>query len=305
MPREKIVFLIIFAFFLVISFAVTITDYLERMIFEPTKDELWNFESEGGDSVFSDTKSIGRGKKFYGQHFSNINSDGPTGPTIVFFHGSSGNISYYKVIYDVAKALGYNLFMVEYDGYGKNDILKGSYWRGASEFVLEVYDHITSIIPKHNIILWGISLGGTTITYLSRWIKHDHPIIIGSSFSSIGDVIEHTNYKFLSTYERAFIGWIPSKLWAKYIRSPVLQYHSSEDKLVPIKVAKLLHDNIGSKDKTWVTIKGKHSSPDVSTENVEDIISFIWRFFPSTSGDLRSISEKVRDIINSSEYQFA
>lgn len=294
------------------SISMTLVRITGRTIFNPDTRKYWDHSYIASHSIYANIRDRqGRiknksGKNFLGQHFYNIHPDGITGPTIIFYHGSSGNYELYNTIYYISELLGFNLFMGEYEGYGKNYHTGVDYWSGVTKQSLEIYDHVTSIVPKENIILWGLSLGGTAVTYVSHLRPHNHPTIISFSFSSIADILKSRN-PILLGYERGFTGWIPSYKWARSITAPYLQIHSPNDKYVTYDSAKILYSNVPSRDKTWLNIDGGHTTPIVSPQVAEKLILFLWRFFPNQSDreNLENLALQASNIFtnNTSSFQ--
>ena len=314
LKRKICYFYILFIIFSLVLYIYT-AQYMESSIFSPSKDIFWNYLEIPGEEIDIKPDNIVLKKirtnhrqrnpedKVYGYHISNISPLGPTGPTIVHFHGSRGNISIAKSLYDVAVILGFNIFLVEYDGYGANNNKNHDFWGGASEFSIKVYDYLVGIIPKENILLWGISLGGAVISYLSKWRPHDHPIILAGTFSSITDILRYhksLKLKYVWLIENIFYNWVPSKTWAVNITSPVLQIHSEIDDQVSIKSGKILFENISSNEKSWLTISGSHLDPKMNSEEAAELVLFIWKYFPNTklNKNLDIVSDQIAKIVS-------
>jgi predicted esterase len=81
----------------------------------------------------------------------------PNARTILFLHGSSGNLDLYHMAMDKFKDRGFNLWCLEYGGFGAAPGAAGS--PNANSLVKDVFE-AWKICGNENAILTGFSLGG-------------------------------------------------------------------------------------------------------------------------------------------------
>lgn len=219
----------------------------------------------------------------------------PQAKVLLFYHGNSGNISNRSYVVDICKAFKLNLLLVDYRGYGNSD---GSPNIGTLPEDGEIaYRFLRKIFPAKDIIIWGESLGGAVAVYTAAR-NECRCLILLSTFSSLSDVVEH--YQGINGMPRgALKGFMAltqnelnSKHWIRSVKAPVLQIHSKEDELIAFESAKSLFNNIES-HKQFMTIGGSHSSPIISSQQLEDVFNFIGI---RKRGDLKELSQKLEKV---------
>ena len=50
--------------------------------------------------------------------------------------------------------------------------------------------------------------------------------------------------------------------------------HSKDDDIIPYTCAKILYDNVSHKSKILITIKGAHSAPEITKEQLRKLFMF-------------------------------
>ncbi len=152
----------------------------------------------------------------------------PTG--IVFFlHGNAGNLQTWLTSVDIYRRVNYDLFMVDYRGFGKST--------GQVESEQQLHDDVKAawnqIAPQYagkKIAIYGRSLGTGLATRLARDIQPDLTILVSPyvSLQAMGD----EQYPWLP----GFINRYPmrSDEWLTAIARPVVILHGDRDTLIPI-----------------------------------------------------------------------
>lgn len=181
--------------------------------------------------------------------------------TMLFFHGNGGNISHRVDYMPMFQLLGYNLFIIDYRGYGQSSgspSEAGTYldaqaaWRYLTE--------VKNIAPSQ-IVLYGESLGGPIAAWLAEREKPGL-LVLASTFTSVPDLAE-TIYPYL-----------PVRLIARYsyntleslasITAPVLVAHSPQDEIVPFEHGQRLFQ-AASAPKQFLTLEGGHNTGFIFT----------------------------------------
>jgi alpha-beta hydrolase superfamily lysophospholipase len=139
--------------------------------------------------------------------------------TVALFHGHGGNKS--GVIQEAAefRKMGYNTFLLDFRAHGSsegNTCTVGTY---ETEDVKLAYDHILAGNEK-NIILWGISMGASTITKaINDYDLKPSKVILEMPFASIFQAVKgkirmmHLPEQPLSTL-LTFWGGVEHGFWA-------------------------------------------------------------------------------------------
>ena len=176
-------------------------------------------------------------------------------PSILYFHGNGEVVYDYDGIATLYNRLGINLFVADYRGYGQSG--------GMPSFSNTVADaHIVFKYFKENLrasgysgplYVMGRSLGSLSAVELAVGYPGElKGLIIESGFASAGKLLMYLgtliSFPRLEDFEKATLERIRS------ITMPVLIIHGEWDELIPFEQAKVLYQNIGSKDKRLLPI---------------------------------------------------
>ena len=282
------IWLFFIALFLVLLIVVyNSVPWAERKaLFYPVRSHRWEPVSEFND-VYIDVKNPKRvyyeepTKKHceyvHGWHFNQF----PGHDTVMFCHGNSGNIAHRSYIIDICKKFELNLFLFDYRGYGKSSGEPCKYNLKKDGEAVYKYLTLYCSIRSKNIIVWGESLGG----FVAIWVASKYTckcLILLSTFSGLDDALN--NYFEKGLAKSLAYGYtslvsmrydiMPSRNYIRKVRCPVAILHSKDDDLIPYRCAKINHDSISHKNKILLTIKGGHSSPDISVENMSELFTF-------------------------------
>lgn len=174
---------------------------------------------------------------------------------ILHCHGNGGNISYNLYVAELARRLGYSVFLFDYRGYGKSEgkiTEEGTYWdaEGAWLYLTE-----TKKVPAEDIIVWGQSLGGPIAAWLAtfRTVK---ALILESTFTSFADigsdVYPFLPVRLLARFDYNTLQYIPE------VRCPVLIIHSPDDEIIPCKHGRRLFE-AAKEPKQFLETRGTHN----------------------------------------------
>jgi pimeloyl-ACP methyl ester carboxylesterase len=194
---------------------------------------------------------------------------------ILFNHGTNGNISQRKYIYDFCKLFDLNLILYDYPGFG--DSAGEPTERNIFTSSMLVMDYIKS---KYNnrIILFSESLGGPIGANLAKEYECDC-LVLMSTFSSLDDALIYSDIKYINSkivnILKHLYNTLPTKEIIKSVTCPVIIIHSSEDRLISIDNAKLIYFNcLKAKEKKMIVIKGSHVSPTFNLEQFKSFLDF-------------------------------
>jgi pimeloyl-ACP methyl ester carboxylesterase len=166
-----------------------------------------------------------QGASLHALHFKQPNPRG----VVFFLHGNVGNVSTWTTGVDFYRRVNYDLFIVDYRGYGK------STGRIESEAQLyadtrTAYDAMAPLYRDKPIVIYGRSLGTALAAALARDV-HPQLLVLVSPFTSLS-----------ATAAQAY-PWAPGWI-LKYplrtdtiigdVKSPILLIHGSDDKLIPL-----------------------------------------------------------------------
>ena len=237
-----------------------IIPFLESLAYAP--DQVDHSEGKSPDSSQELTLDTEYGQ-LHGIHLKSFKRKA----LILHFHGSGYNITKHSGHVDWLPAIGYDVVMFDYPGYGKSEGVptRTSVERSSSEW-------LQYFAKKHHnlpIFLFGQSLGGAIA--LSSYIQNSPPknirgIIIDSTFSSYSRMArlklkrKGLLYKYLSEFLPRFLStdYDPITTISK-INLPVLMLHSKTDSVVPFEEACLLLKESASEIDFWVQVGPDHT----------------------------------------------
>lgn len=258
--------LIILFIFIFISYLVIF--YCQKKLFQPTVDTRWIPDIPFENWMINDS--------IHAWYFQRKQSKG----TVLFCHGNYGNITYRSYIIGLFLKAHLNVIVFDYNGFGFS---KGEASTGQiCENGLNVYDYMTRVKNIHeNIIICGESLGGSVAAYITKH-RTCSQLILLSTFSSLPKILEDKTqgqpyFQFLITLYS--IGakdthLLNTKEWIKDQTIPLLVIHSSEDDMIPFSHAQEIYDSSSSAKKQLIEIKGGHSSPKFSDEELKQLFHF-------------------------------
>lgn len=150
---------------------------------------------------------------------------------IMLFHGHSGNVEYWENMAFKFNSLGYDLLVIDYRGYGKSEgrfVEKDTF-----SDVKQWYEHMTSIYPEGEIILYGKGIGSTFASYLASEFTPSKLILESPLYD-----LKFTAAKYYPLFP--FIKYIPSYKFdtashMKKVQVPVYIVHGKLNELVHYK----------------------------------------------------------------------
>jgi len=191
-------------------------------------------------------------------------------PVIVFCHGHYFNVSYFQNKIAFLSQKGYEVFMLDYRGFGKSKGTpdeKGLY-TDIESFVKYLGK---SGISQNKIVLWGHSLGGGVVTDVASKYRF-RGVILEGTFTSIKD-IKISAANSLRSYPSGYF----DILYANYIRaipitqkfdnskkignisSPLLIIHSKNDEIIPVEMGYKLA-KLNPRAELYISERGDHDS---------------------------------------------
>ncbi len=186
--------------------------------------------------------------------------------TILLFHGHGGNKSGVVKEAEELNKMGYNTLLVDFRAHGNSEGNTCTIGYDEAEDVKIAYDYISGKGEK-NIVLWGISMGASTITKAVRdYSLSPQKIILEMPFGTIKDAVVGrvkmmglppqpiaTLLTFWGGTEHGFwaFGMKPQE-FAKEIKCPVLLQWGKNDSRVSRSEEDILFSNISNSNKKFV-----------------------------------------------------
>lgn len=158
----------IFVITLYLLLIIGLYQFQEKLLYHPQKLDL-DYQEKNLSQIYEDFR-FDEYEDIFLEHNNGTKINAQLIPTkferiglVYFLHGNRGNISYQKI--DIPEYLdrGYDVFMIDYQGYGKSE---GEPSKIAIENdVLLGYDYIKNRFNRDEIIIVGHSMGSYAATY--------------------------------------------------------------------------------------------------------------------------------------------
>ncbi|TXF85039.1 lysophospholipase [Neolewinella aurantiaca] len=170
------------------------------------------------------------GTRLHGLHLRN----GGKG-VILYLHGNVGDNGRSLRQTRSLQDLGYDLFLVDYRGFGKSE---GSLNSEAdmTEDLQAVYDHLKTEFNENQIIVTGYSLGSGPASYLAANNKPEAVVLVApyTSLMDMKNLFFWVFPDFLMKYE------LDNRANLARATSPVYILHGTDDELIPLEMGQEL-----------------------------------------------------------------
>ena len=176
--------------------------------------------------------------------------------TLLFFHGNAGNISHRLDSLRLFNALGLNVLIIDYSGFGRSGGQPGE--DATYDDARLAWRHLTESrgVAPERIILFGRSLGAGVATWLATQTS-PAGLILESAFTSV-PALASTHYPLFPVRWLARIRY-DNAARLPLVNCPVLIAHSPDDELVPIAHGRALFA-LAREPKQFLEMRGGHNS---------------------------------------------
>jgi len=183
-----------------------------------------------------------------------------TKATIIFYHGTSGNISLNTYVAKLLTNEGFQVFMIDFRGYGKSTG-KPTHLNIAND-AQTIFDKIIvkDEFRNYPIIIYGASIGTQIATKITSDNKDKvSALILDGAMSSFTDMallsVPEEQKEMISTYVTSPYSALEA---IKHLSSiPKLFIHSKGDKSVPFSQGAAVYSNAPEPKKFW-EYEGNH-----------------------------------------------
>lgn len=174
---------------------------------------------------------------------------------VLYFHGNRKNISWYAGYAPHFTSNGYEVWMIDYPGFGKSTgrLTEKRLYDDAQQ----LYTMARSIFPASRIIIYGKSMG----TGIASWLaskKSCRNLILETPYYSMTSLVQH--YAPLYPISNLLKYKLPVHTYISLVNAPVTVFHGTSDKVIPYANAHRLISAMHPKDR-FVTIEnGGHNN---------------------------------------------
>lgn len=168
-----------------------------------------------------------------------LNQQRHTRGLVFYLHGNAGNVSTWFTNADFWRRSGYDLFMLDYRGYGKSS--------GQIENQAQLLDDVMrawrQVAPEYaglKHVFFGRSMGTGLASYLATQTQPDLLVLVSP-------------YQSIQAMADARYPWVPNAVlryplhtdqWLPQVRAPILIFHGEQDALIPISHAQALLERV-------------------------------------------------------------
>ena len=220
--------------------------------------------------------------------------------TIYFLHGNAENISTHIASMYWMPARGFNVFLLDYRGYGLSE---------GAPFLPGVLEDIDAglqallarpEVDRKRIVLFGQSLGGALAAY---YVAHTprrgdiRALVIESTFASYRGIAREKLASFWLTWPlQVPLSWTvdddysPVGAIGRVSPIPVLIIHGGQDRTVPVEHGRRLYEAAESPKDFWLVPGGGHISAMGRPELREQFVAYLRGAFsppPRKTGSAR------------------
>lgn len=197
---------------------------------------------------------LDNGERIHGW-FIHARAGAPVRGTLIFCHGNAGNISHRLASIRTFVALGLNVLIFDYEGYGRSSgrPTEAALYRDVEAAWKHVVEERS--IPADSVVLFGRSLGAAAASWLASRVDCAG-LIVESSFTSVPRLARELYPAFVIP------ALVRNKLenleYVSSARSPVLVAHSRDDDLIPYHHGKQVFE-AAPEPKWFLEMRGGHN----------------------------------------------
>jgi alpha-beta hydrolase superfamily lysophospholipase len=149
---------------------------------------------------------------------------------VLFYHGNMENVEHYKNYPPFFTTNGYELWMMDYPGFGKSTGELSE--KLIEKEALTVYDLACKRISSDSIIIYGKSIGTGVAAYVAA-NRNCTQLILETPYYSISSLAEHyfPIYPAGSMIKYSFA----VNEYVKKVEAPITIFHGTNDEVVPYK----------------------------------------------------------------------
>lgn len=170
---------------------------------------------------------------------------------IFYLHGNAGSLSSWGDLASTYTDLKYDLFMLDYRGYGKSE---GNISSQAQLFndVQIAYEQLKKDYAEDNIIVLGYSIGTGPAAKVAS-MNHPRLLILQAPYYSLTDVMKRT-YPIIPTFILKYK--LDTYQYLKECKMPVVLFHGTDDGVIYHGASLKLKTEFKSTD-TLITLQGQ------------------------------------------------
>jgi hypothetical protein len=196
--------------------------FQEKLIFFPEKLEK-NYPFSFDQKFQEEEIKLKDGKLLHAILFRSDSAKG----VILYLHGNAGSLSSWGKVAKTYTELHYDVFMVDYRGYGKSEgEINGQ--KSFFEDMQTVYDELKTKYAEDKIVVLGYSIGTGLAANLAA-TNNPKLLILQAPYYSLTDLMQHT-YPVIPTFILKYK--FETDAYLKKCSMPVVLFHGDQDEVI-------------------------------------------------------------------------
>lgn len=189
---------------------------------------------------------------------------------VLYFHGNRDNISRYNQAAPVFTKQGYEVWMIDYPGFGKST---GTFnEQRLYDWALTFYKLARARFSPDSIIIYGRSLGSGVAAQLAS-IRDCRNLLLEAPYYSMPSVFE--SYAPVYPFGNMIRLKLPTGQYLKNVDAPVTIFHGEEDNLIPLRNARKLEPLLKPGSEFIIIEDGGHNDLGLSPVYVTKMDSIL------------------------------
>jgi alpha-beta hydrolase superfamily lysophospholipase len=193
---------------------------------------------------------------------------------VFFLHGNGGSLAGWGAVAATYTRLGYDVFMLDYRGYGKSEGCISSQAQLLDD-VEAAYNQLQASYPAQSIVIAGYSVG----TGPAAWLAARHQprlLLLHAPYYSLADMAAHT----IALWP-ILPGWLlryplPINEFVQRVHAPVVLFHGDHDEVIPYSSSARLKALLKT-DGQLITVKGGRHNNLLDTPQYQQAIQGLLR----------------------------
>ena len=228
----------------------------ERLLFFPTKLPA-NYRFSFPSTFEEHWTTAADGTRLHGLLFHAPNAKG----LVFYLHGNGGALDSWGQAADLYTRLGYDVFMLNYRGYGKS----GGHISSQPQLLADVQAAYQQLLPQYaesRTLIRGYSLGTGLATWLAAQ-QHPKLLILQAPYFSMRDMAAR-NYPIVPGFLLRYP--LPTNELIGHVTAPVVVFHGDRDAVIDHRSSLRLKSLLKPSDQVIVLAGAGHNG---MTDNVE------------------------------------
>jgi alpha-beta hydrolase superfamily lysophospholipase len=188
---------------------------------------------------------------------------------IFYLHGNGGSLAGWGSAAKTYTDLGYDVFMLDYRGYGKSTGNISSQQQLLDD-VQMIYDEVTKEYNEVNIVVLGYSIGTGPAAKLAA-DNHPGMLILQAPYYSLTDMM-HRQLPFIPNFVLKYK--FPTYEYLRTNKAPVVIFHGDVDDVIPFESSLMLQGELKAQD-TLIVLPGQGHHAMTENEEYQEALKVI------------------------------